>query len=298
MEEPSRNRAVTMEEPTQPVIRSDGKSKTSPHEDLSITVFQPAEGDKSQSGHKNQKQRRAEAKRLKRKEQQPPCPVSGCDVPNHYPKRHAFDCHIPNLFDEELDVGDVTCRRLAALKLTAVWLLGMRATIFELTRYVDSMGLLSGDANREITANQSIAMKALCEEMCIEPPERFTLFPLNSPASLFHWRAMLLIVAQLEPRHRESLLSQFQYFHMEVAAQPEVRGVTEQPQSVLPDAYDSHFHLDRSRDLHHLSKTASLRQLCAKVSPKDEAQVRLVGAVTNYCDPDTYPTQEEVVSLF
>ena len=76
------------------------------------------------------------------------------------------------------------------------------------------MGLLSGDTNREITASQSAAMRALCEEMCIEPPEVFTLFPLNSPACLFHWRAMLLIVAQLEPRHEKSLLSQFQYFLM------------------------------------------------------------------------------------
>ena len=85
---------------------------------------------------------------------------------------------------------------------------------------------------------------------------------------------------------------------MEVAAQPEVRSVTEQPLSVFPDAYDSHFHLDRSRDHHHLSKTASLRQFCAKVSPKDNARVRLVGVVINYCYPDTYPTQEEVVTLY
>ena len=144
----------------------------------------------------------------------------------------------PNLFNEDLDVEEVTSRRLAALKLAAVWLLGMRATIFELTIYVDRMGLLSGDAKREITASQSAAMRALCEEMCIEPPEVFTLFPLNSQASLFHWRAMPLIVAQLEPRHRESLLSQFQYFPMEVAAKPEVSSVTEQPLSVFPDAYD------------------------------------------------------------
>ena len=233
-----RDRAVTVEEPSQPVIRSDGKSKISPHADLTITVFQPAEGDKSQSGHKNQKQRRAAAKRLKRKEQQPPCHVSGCAVSNPYPKRHAFDCHVPNLFNEDLDFEEVTSRRMAALKLAAVWLLGMRATIFELTIYVDRMGLLSGDAKREITASQSAAMRALCEEMCIEPPEVFTLFPLNSPASLFHWRAMPLTVAQLEPRHRESLLSQFQYFPMEVAAKPEVSSVTEQPLSVFPDAYD------------------------------------------------------------
>ena len=85
------------------MIWSDGKSKISPHENLTIIVFQL--GDKSQSGHKNQKQRRAAAKRLKRKEQKPPCPVPGCDVPNHYPKRNAFDCHVPNLFNEDLDVG-------------------------------------------------------------------------------------------------------------------------------------------------------------------------------------------------
>ena len=150
-----------MEEPSQPVIRPDGKSKISPHKDLSISVFQQNEGDKPQSCHKNQKQRRAASQRLKEKEQQAPCPVSGCDVPNNYPKRHAFDCHVSNLFNVDLDVEGVTSRRLAALKLAAVWLLGMRATIFELTRYVDSMCLLSGDANREITANQSAAMSWL-----------------------------------------------------------------------------------------------------------------------------------------
>lgn len=295
-----KNRTVTVEPSCQPVIRSDGKSKTSPHQDLNITVFRSAEEEAphSQSEHKNPRQKRAAARRLKRREQQPPCPVSGCDVPNRYPKRHAFDCHVPNLFDEDLDVEDVTCRRLAALKLAAVWLLGMRATVYELTRYVDSMGLLSEDANREVTASQTTAMRALCEEMCIEPPEVFTLYPLNSPASLFHWRAMLLIVAQLEPRHRESLFSQFQYFPLEVAAQPEVREVTEQPLSVFPDAYDSHFHLDRSRDHHNLSKMASLQQLCAKVIPNDTARVRLVGAVANFCDPDTYPTREEVAALY
>ena len=64
---------------------------------------------------------------------------------------HSFDCHFPNLFNKDLDAEDVTSWRLAALKLAAVWLLGMRATTSELTRYVDSMGLLSGNANRKIT---------------------------------------------------------------------------------------------------------------------------------------------------
>lgn len=67
---------------------------------------------------------------------------------------------------------------------------------------------------------------------------------------------------------------------------------------MFPDAYDIHFHLDRSRDHHLLSKTASLQQLCAKVNPKDKARVLHVGAATNFCDPDTYPTQEEVVALY
>ena len=94
---------------------------------------------------------------------------------------------------------------------------------------------------------------------------------------------MLLTVAQLESGHRGSSLSKFQYFPMEVAAQPEMTSVTEQP-PVFRDAYDSH--LDCSQDHHHLRKMASLCQLCAKVS----ARVWLFGVVTNYCDPDTYPT--------
>lgn len=286
---------VTVEDASRRMDKSDGKSKIPPRKDFSITIYQkPAETAKPQSEQRNSKQRRAVAKTMKRKNQQSPCPVSGCDVPNNYPKAHAFASHVPNLFDEDLDVEDVTCRRLAALKLAAVWLLGMRGTVQELMVYVDSMGLLSGDANRDVSTKQSAAMKALCEEMCIESPEVFTLYPMNSPACLFHWRAMLLIVAQLEPRHRNSLMDQFQYFQLEVAAQPEVMEVI-QPR--FPDAYDSHFHLDRSRDHHSLSTTASLKQLCAKVRPNDEARVTLVGAVANFCDPDTYPTREEVAEM-
>ena len=126
--------------------------------------------------------------------------------------------------------------------------------------------------------------------MFVEPLEVFTLYPLNLPASLFLLEGYAAHSRSTRTSTRGSLLSKFQYFPVEVVAQPEVTSVTEQPPSVFPDADDSH--LDCSQDHHHLRKTASIYQLCAKVS----ARVWLVGAVTNYCDPDTYPTQEEVVA--
>ncbi len=65
--------------------------------------------------------------------------------------------------------------------------------------------------NNDVSNLDQIAMSALCREMGLTPPPTFTLSPINSPAVLFHWRVLEVIIAQLEPRNRQSLWAQFQY---------------------------------------------------------------------------------------
>ena len=200
------------------------------------------------------------------------CPVAGCDKPKGaFPKQHAFRYHIPSIFNEDLDARETAFRRVAALKLISLWMLGAGATLQELTRYVNSIDLLSEEHNREVTDKQVVAMRELCVKLTLDPPEVFTLYPLNSPAGLFHWRALVLIIAQLEPRYRQELCSQFDCSLRE-EDEPTVMEVTEKsvhhsPIHNIPWGYDSHFHLDRSRKSHRLSRKATLNELCAKYHP-------------------------------
>lgn len=273
---------------TLPVValeKSSSKEALTSHSDLRITVTQEARGSSISQGQgrtirvvKSQKeamdlqqerqpydQRRSHFRKERRREQLSVCPVPCCEVHAGYPKRHAFEYHVPSLFEEGLDVEDVTSRRLAALKLAALWLLGPRSTVQELTAYVNVMGLLSGDSNKEVTEKQSVAMRALCIKMGVDPPKVFTLCPMNSPACLIHWKALLLVVAQFEPRHRQNFMDQFQYTPVQPVC-PEVLEVNIVPaDQSLPCGYDSHFHLDRSLDHHRMPRTASLKELCAKV---------------------------------
>ena len=124
------------------------------------------------------------------------CPVAGCDKPKGvFPKQHAFRYHIPSIFNEDLDARETAFKQVAALKLISLWMLGAGATLQELTRYVNSIDLLSEEHNREITDKQVVAMRELCGKLTLDPPEALTLYPLNSPAGLFHWRALVLIIA-------------------------------------------------------------------------------------------------------
>ena len=88
-------------------------------------------------------------------------------------------------------------------------MLGAGATLQELTRYVNNIYLLTEEQNRGKTDKQVVAMRELFGKLPLDPPDAFTLYPLNSPAGLFHWRALVLIIAQPEPRYRQEMCSQF-----------------------------------------------------------------------------------------
>ena len=60
---------------------------------------------------------------------------------------------------------------------------------------------------------------------------------------------------------------------------------------VYPEAFDSHFHLDRTlRDI-GLSSHGSLEDIPNNASVEEDNTINLVGTVAIYCDPRTYPSE-------
>ncbi|MES9883636.1 MAG: TatD family hydrolase [Sedimenticola sp.] len=69
------------------------------------------------------------------------------------------------------------------------------------------------------------------------------------------------------------------------------------PDSRLPEAFDSHFHLDRTIGILKLPATASLDSVLRHILPPKEREVALVGSVAVFCDPISYPTPDDVRNL-
>ncbi|MES9881796.1 MAG: TatD family hydrolase [Sedimenticola sp.] len=147
----------------------------------------------------------------------------------------------------------------------------------------------------------------------------------------------MVIIAQLEPRNRQSLWTQFQYALelsgdeteeeapalMEVCTEnvqvtrqlqtaegtspPNLTGQLERAEGTcclsvtdqrrLPEAIDSHFHLDRTRTYFRLPAHTTVTDVIRQASPCDGMHVDLVGTVPVFCDPDTYPTLDTIKDL-
>ena len=65
------------------------------------------------------------------------CPIPNCSGDGS--KGHAFECHLPAIFREELHGQDITVRRIGALSMIASWLLGDHATLRSLANYFHLM---------------------------------------------------------------------------------------------------------------------------------------------------------------
>ena len=60
---------------------------------------------------------------------------------------------------------------------------------------------------------------------------------------------------------------------------------------VIPEAFDSHFHLDRTlRDM-FLPADGTVEDILQQAPVDDDKRISLVGAIAICCDPDTYPTE-------
>ena len=74
--------------------------------------------------------------------------------------------------------------------------------------------------------------------------------------------------------------------------------VVSAPRAELPLAFDSHFHWDRSLSLLRMDKHGTDFNSVCHISPVSrDRQVKVVGAVANLCDPQTYPSPKEVDGL-
>ena len=217
------------------------------------------------------------------------CWVPGCSGEARYMKAHAFLSHIPTIFDERLEPSDerVLSGRKSALKQAGRWLLREPVELDQLAAFVVVQKMLSSTDNTLITTRQEHSMEEFCKFLREPVPAKFVMQPCNSPAVLLHWKALLLIAASLEEEERDYWKSNFQ-----APEDVEMQEVQPIPTArVDPDAFDSHFHLDRTlRDM-GFSSHGSLEDILNNAPVEEDNKINLVGSVAIYCDPRTYPSE-------
>ena len=128
------------------------------------------------------------------------CPIPNCSGDGS--KRHAFECHLPAIFREELHGQEITVRRIGALSMIASWLLGDRATLRSLANYFHLMDV-STTFDESVTQDQQRAMIDMCIEMETKPPSSFVLSQAgNEEWALVHWQVVLRLLARVQPLNR------------------------------------------------------------------------------------------------
>ena len=128
------------------------------------------------------------------------CPIPNCSGDGS--KRHAFECHLPAIFREELHGQEITVRRIGALSMIASWLLGDRATLRSLANYYHLMDV-STTFDESVTQDQQRAMIDMCIKMETKPPSSFVLSQAgNEEWVLVHWQVVLRLLARVQPLNR------------------------------------------------------------------------------------------------
>jgi Tat protein secretion system quality control protein TatD with DNase activity len=243
-----------------------------------------------------------------------PCPIAGCLHTTVSTRRlHAFDEHLPELFGDRSGASMAVARkRQEALLWLARRVLGKEGSIVRLARLMVVTRVLEGLTN-EVTPGQRSAMVSLCECMGIAQPAEFTFVPLSSPAALLHWMPLLLIMSRVSPSTQKEFRELYATLPPQESPASVSTGVTGKGDGVTvsdvvvgllkvgdkaePEAFDSHFHLDRLRTMLKLPSSASLQDALKMVLAEESHRVHLVGVVANFCDPPTWPTGQDVMEL-
>ena len=272
----------------QPRIQQSGASSHTKDLFLSQSFLKQAKTDDiiQSVQQKVKEHRHPEAKKLKKRIVR--CWVPGCTGNARYLKAHACYDHIPAIFDERLEPSDerVLCCRRNALKQAGRWLMGRPVELDELVAFVTIQKLLSITDNSEITQRQEAAMQEFCKFLCEPIPDQFVLEPCNSVGALLHWKALLLVAASLTEEERDYWRENFK-----APSDTELQKQQIVQQRVIPEAFDSHFHLDRTlRDM-FLPADGTVDDILQQAPMDDDKRISLVGAIAIYCDPDTYLTE-------
>ena len=208
------------------------------------------------------------------------CPVLNCG--ESVSRTHAAT-HLPGIFNDQLEpTEELQRQRISVLRICESRLLGSVTNLAGLVQYVSDLRQIQR-GHYTVSIQQARALTSMCEIQGYEVPEGFNIEPANSPAVLLHWRVLLVVFACLNDPDRQELIDRYPIS-------------SEWIEDTLPEAIDSHFHLDRARSMLR-SPGASVDDLCKSIQSDREYRVRLTGGVVIFCDPQTYPTQEEMQHL-
>ena len=265
----------------------------------------------------SQEQTNSTAKKRKRTSQ---CPLPTCNVQTRKLKEHC-GTHFPVILRENVFISykeqHAQEEIFGALQLLASYILGASGSPEHLMSMLNNTNrhLLPDPHQSSVSDHLLSRMISLCHYCRWEIPQEFILNPLNSPATLLHWRVLICLISFLTTHQREYFrqwsLSNIPCVHSDICSQdhtesneplqfPDVEShcynapIPDIPQHVshvLPQAIDSHFHLGRTRrkiwDVHSLATSEDIIHHTPPPGPK--RPVNVIGGVEIYCDPSFYP---------
>ena len=183
--------------------------------------------------------------------------------------------HLPGIFYEQQALTEqVVAQRLTALRMCAQWIQGT-TDLDALVKCVNLLGDI-GPGRYHLSTRVVQGVRAACVSLGVETPVELSLSPINTPGLLIQWRVVMSILSLLGEDRRDKLRATF----------PAVEELE------LPEAVDSHFHLDRTA--HKLGLNLDYERVASHTVSDPSHQVKVTGGVAVFCDPATYPTQEEV----
>ena len=116
------------------------------------------------------------------------CPVAEC--PGEDSRQHAFECHLPPVFREEIHGSEVTARRIGALSMLASGLMGQRSSLRSLANYFHLLDLST--SLERVTPLQERAMTGVYVRLGLKIPDRFDISSAgNEEWQLVHWQVLL-----------------------------------------------------------------------------------------------------------
>ncbi|OWF41642.1 hypothetical protein KP79_PYT22052 [Mizuhopecten yessoensis] len=149
-------------------------------------------------------------------------------------------------------------------------------------------------------------MDHLCKVKWWLVPAKFNFDPVSSPAALLHWRCLKVMAEAL----LSSTLTDLRLTYAEAIPQqvptPAILEEDSEPSGelevespgmhLLPmlHAFDSHFHLDRTRRKPRLQKAASMREVEDAIPVTSTECALGMSGVAVFCDPDTNPYPGEI----
>lgn len=253
-----------------------GTKRASTQESLKISVVVP---EKKRKMTRDLSPPKRSAQRMARRKRNATCCVPGCtDEGVVYQKVHALTCHIPAIFDSRIQNPDekVQNMRAQALIQVATWLLGRPGSLQELVHLVDMQHCLDGYEPVTPASPMWLCMTTFCKYLGHSVPRKFTLSPVNSVAALLHWRVLYMLSALLPAKDREYWKCRFVM-----------------PEDTSPMAVDSHFHADRLRKAAKVLDVG-IDEILSLGIVKPGRKIRLAGAVANFCDPDWFPSSNDI----